>query len=132
MKSKVIQDKGHQAFRILQFVFVVAPIIAGLDKFFYILADWSAFLSPFVMQIIQGHSRGFMMIVGAIEILVGIGMIFKPKVFAYTVSVWLLIIIINHLIAGRFLDIALRDFGLMLSAFALGKLSEKYENHQVE
>lgn len=32
--SKFFEDKGYQAFRLLQLAFVVAPIVAGLDKFF--------------------------------------------------------------------------------------------------
>lgn len=120
------KDPCFQAYRILQFVFVVAPILAGLDKFFYLLADWSNYISPFAMQMIGGHDRGFMMIVGVIEIVAGIGVIFRPKLFSYIVSVWLLCIVLNLLMTGHYFDIALRDFGLMLAAFSLGRLSEKY------
>lgn len=124
--SKFSGDSNYQAFRILQFVFVVAPILAGLDKFFYLLTNWSLYISPFVMRIINGHHRGFMALAGIIEIIVGILVAYKPKIFSYIVALWLLLIIINLLIIGRYFDIALRDFGLMLSAFALGKLSKKY------
>jgi hypothetical protein len=33
-------DVAHQAFRILQVAFVLAPIIAGVDKFFGFLVNW--------------------------------------------------------------------------------------------
>lgn len=124
--SAVPHDKAHSAYRILQVAFVIAPIIAGLDKFFYFLTDWSQYLAPFAMNILDGHDRLFMMIVGVVEIIAGIGTIFKPKVFAYIVAIWIALIILNLLIAGEFLDIALRDIGLFLSAIALGKLSQKY------
>jgi len=121
------RDKGYLAFRILQMTFIVAPIVAGLDKFFHYLADWSVYLAPEVAEMTQLHGSTFMYIVGIVEIIVGIGVIFKPKIFAYVISLWLLGIIINLVIAGHYYDIALRDLGLMLAAFSLGLLSQKYE-----
>jgi hypothetical protein len=37
-----IPDRARQAFRILHVGFVVAPVLAGLDKFFDVLVDWTA------------------------------------------------------------------------------------------
>ncbi len=125
--SKHYRDRGHQAFRILQVVFVLLPILAGLDKFFYYLAEWSDYLSPMAWQIIDGQDDAFFMIIGAIEIIVGIGVLFKPRIFAYVVSAWLLVIVLNLLMQGDYWDIALRDIGLMFAAFALGKLAQKYD-----
>ena len=124
--SKFSEDRGYQAFRILQIVFIIAPILAGLDKFFYLLTDWSNYISPLVLKIINNHDRGFMMIAGVIEMIAGIGIIFKPKIFAYIISLWLLGIIVNLFLTGHYFDIVLRDVGLLLSAIALGRLSEKY------
>lgn len=124
--SKFAGDKAYSAFRVIQIAFVIVPIIAGLDKFFYFFADWSHYLSPTAMSILQGHDRGFMMLVGVIEIIAGLGVIFYPKVFAYIVSLWLLLIVINLLMLGHYYDIAVRDIGLLLSAFGLGKLAQKY------
>lgn len=121
-----LTDKGYQAYRILQIAFIIAPIVAGLDKFFYFLTNWSQYLSPLARRMLQGNEYTIMVIVGIIEIIVGLGMIFKPKIFAYIVAAWLLLIIINLLDTGRFFDIALRDAGLLLAALALGRLSHKY------
>lgn len=121
-----LSDKGYQAYRLLQIVFIVAPIVAGLDKFFYFLTNWSQYLSPLARKMLQGNDYTIMVIVGIIEVVAGLGMIFKPKIFAYIVAAWLLLIIINLLDAGRFYDIALRDLGLLLAALALGRLSHKY------
>lgn len=123
---KFPKDEGCQAFRILQITFVIAPIVAGLDKFFYLLTDWSKYLAPFVSHIIHHHDRGFMMVAGVVEIIAGIGVIWKPKIFAYVVSAWLLGIIGNLLLSGQYFDIALRDLGLSLAALSLGRLSQKY------
>ena len=42
----------------------------------------------------------------------------------YIASLWLLLIAINLVTTGHWFDIALRDIGLCLSAFALAKLTE--------
>lgn len=126
--SEQCTDRGYRAFRILQFAFAVIPIVAGLDKFFYFLTNWSQYLSPHALEYLNGHDRTFMLVVGVIEIIAGLGVIFKPKIFAYIVALWLLLIIINLLLTGHYYDIAARDFGLLLGALALGCLSCKYED----
>lgn len=118
-------EPSHQAYQILRFAFAIAPILAGLDKFFYILTTWSQYLSaPFN---VFGNPETTMMVVGIIEIIVGILVWFKPKVFGYVVAVWLLAIIINLLILGGYFDIALRDFVLLLGALALARISIIYD-----
>lgn len=124
--SKFSEDTGYQAFIILRITFFIAPVLAGLDKFFYVLTNWSQYLSPLALRLVGNHDHGFMMLVGAIEIIAGIGVLFKPKVFSYIVSLWLLGIIVNLLLTGQYFDIALRDLGLLLAAFSLGRLSHKY------
>ncbi len=120
------QDYAYQAFRILKFAFVIAPLIAGIDKFFNVLTTWSMYLSPIAMRIIGFHNYPFMMIIGIVEIIAGLGVMLKPKIFAPIVSLWLLLIVVNLLCKGTYYDIAVRDFGLFLAALALTKLSKKY------
>jgi len=108
---------------ILRFGFTVAPILAGLDKFFDLLVDWDKYLSPMANNVLGGHGHQFMMVVGVIEIIAGIGVALKPRVFAYIVSIWLLLIIGNLLSIPGYYDVALRDLGLALGALALGRLS---------
>jgi hypothetical protein len=117
-------DEGsRQAYHILKFGFTVAPIIAGLDKFFGVLANWDQYLAPVVYQTLGISARSFMMGVGVIEIVAGIGVAIRPRIFSYVVSGWLCGIIINLLLTGSYYDIALRDLGLALGALALGRLS---------
>jgi len=118
---------AYQAFQILRVAFVVAPIIAGLDKFAHVLVNWDQYLSPFVNNILGGHGHQFMMVVGVIEIIAGIGVAVMPRVFAYIVALWLLGIIINLLLIPGYFDIALRDLGLLLGALALGRLSAEFD-----
>ena len=117
---------AHQAFRILQFGFTVAPILAGLDKFFHLLVNWDQYLPGVVANISPIPSHTLMFIVGVIEIVAGIGVALKPRIFAYVVAAWLAIIIINLLLIPGYFDVALRDLGLCLGALALGRLSQQF------
>jgi hypothetical protein len=118
------KEPSYQAYQILRFAFTVAPILAGLDKFFNFLTNWEQYLSPLFN--VFGNSHTTMMVVGVIEIIAGIGVWLKPKFFAYIIVLWLLGIIINLLLLHNFYDIALRDLGLLLGALALARLSHKY------
>ena len=118
---------AYQAYQILHVAFVVAPIVAGLDKFFNLLVNWAQYLPPFVNTMVGGRSHELMLAVGVIEIIAGLGVLFKPKFFAYVVSAWLLMIVVNLLMIPGYYDVALRDFGLALGALALARLSQKFD-----
>jgi hypothetical protein len=104
--------------------FIVAPTIAGLDKFFHLLVNWDQYLAPQIARLLPMGTHGFMLVVGVIEMAAGLLVALKPRIGAYVVAAWLGGIVINLLIHGSYFDIALRDFGLMLGALALGRLSE--------
>jgi uncharacterized membrane protein YphA (DoxX/SURF4 family) len=123
-----LKTVSYQAFRILQIGFVVAPIVAGLDKFFHLLVDWDRYLPGVVNNVLGGHGHQFMMVVGVVEIVAGIGVALKPRIFAYVVAAWLVLIIGNLLMIPGYFDVALRDVGLMLGALALGRLSQAFGN----
>ena len=118
---------AYQAYQILRTGFTVAPIVAGLDKFFHLLVNWDQYLPAFVNNLTGGHGHELMLAVGVIEIVAGLGVAFKPRFFAYVVSAWLLLIVANLLMIPGFFDVALRDFGLSLGALALARLSQEYD-----
>lgn len=91
------------------------------------MTDWDKYLAPRVNNMLGGYGHQFMMAVGVIEIVAGTGVFIKPKIFAYVVSAWLLAIIVNLLLVGGYLDVALRDLGLALGALALARLASKYD-----
>lgn len=119
---------AYQAYRILQVAFVVAPILAGLDKFFHLLVNWDMYLAPAIAGLSPIGGHGLMLVVGVIEIAAGILVAIKPRIFSYVVAAWLLLIIINLLILPGYFDVALRDFGLLLGALALARLSQEFSS----
>jgi len=122
-----VSSPARQAYQILRFAFTVAPIVAGLDKFFNLLVSWEKYLPPFVNRMSGGRGHELMMAVGVIEIIAGIGVALKPRIFAYVVSAWLLLIIGNLLMIPGYFDVALRDLGLALGALALARLSAEFD-----
>jgi hypothetical protein len=102
----------------------VAPILFGLDKFFKLMTDWTQFLPEFVTDVVSGTA--VMAIVGVVEIAAGIGVWLRSRMFAWVVAGWLAVINITLALAGDFWDIALRDFGLLLGAVALGQLARDH------
>ena len=122
-----VSAAGYEAYRILHLAFIVAPIVAGLDKFFNLLVNWEQYLPSFANRMLGGHGHEFMLVVGVIEIVAGLGVAFMPRIFAYVVSLWLLLIVVNLLMIPGYYDVALRDFGLALAALALARLSQGVE-----
>jgi hypothetical protein len=122
-----LRDPRAQAFALLRVGFTVAPIIFGLDKFFNVLVDWPIYLAPWVDGLAPGSAVDFMHVVGFVEIVAGLAVALKPRFGAYLVAAWLGGIIVNLLIAGGFYDVALRDFGLLIGALALGRLATVYD-----
>jgi hypothetical protein len=113
-----------QAYRILHLGFTVAPILAGLDKFTNLLVDWERYVAPAFAALLPFSPATFMLVVGVVEVIAGIGVFLRPRVFAYVVAAWLAGIILNLVVGGQYLDVALRDLGLALGALALGRLSQ--------
>ena len=120
-----LADPTQQAFWILRSAFVVAPILFGLDKFFNVMVEWPRYLAPWLDRLVPGNAQEFMYVVGAIEIVAGLVVLFAPEFGGYLVAAWLGGIIVNLLTADpmRFYDVALRDFGLLLAALALARLA---------
>lgn len=123
-----IKNPTYQAFQILRIGFTVAPIFAGLDKFLHLLVDWDKYLPPLANNLVGGYGHQLMMVVGVIEIVAGIGVFLKPRLFAYVVAAWLVLIIVNLLMIPGYFDVALRDLGLALSALALARLSATFDS----
>lgn len=110
---------------ILKYTFGLVPIVAGLDKFTNILTDWSQYLSEGLVRMIPFDPSTFMMIVGVIEIIAGIIVLTKTKIGAYIVSAWLAAIALTLIFSWTYVDVAVRDLVMAISAFCLAKLSDQ-------
>lgn len=116
-------DGARRAFLLLRTAFTVAPIAFGLDKFVGLLADWEVYLAPWVNDLVPGTAHQAMLAVGVVEILAGLLVAVRPAIGGYVVAAWLLGIIVNLVSMGAYLDVALRDVGLLAGALALALLA---------
>lgn len=114
-------EKAEQAYNLLRVGLALITIIAGVDKFFNSLTDWSQYIAP---QMIIYNITMTLFLTGVGEIIIGLGVWFKPSVFSYFLIAMLLSIIANLLLIGHFFDIMLVDCGLICAALALSRLSK--------
>ena len=106
----------------------VGPFLAGLDKFFNILADWGMYLSPLAEKALPVSPGVFMRAVGVVEMAVGLLILSgRSRIGGYVAAVWLLAIAVNLLTTGMFYDLAVRDVEIAIGAYTLARLSETRE-----
>ena len=102
--------------------------LAGLDKFFNLLADWPSYLSPLALSVVPVSAATFMHVAGIVEIAAGLALLAGfTRLFGYIVSAWLVGISLNLLTTGHYFDVAVRDLNMAVAAFALSKLTEARE-----
>ena len=103
----------------------LGPLLAGLDKYFNLLTDWTMYISPLALKMLPFSGKTFMHLVGIVEIAVGLAILTRwTRLGAYIASVWLVGIAINLLTTGMFFDIAVRDLEVALGAYVLARLTE--------
>jgi hypothetical protein len=109
--------------------FGVVPFLAGLDKFFNLLADWPRYLSPAAQAILPVSGPTFMHIAGVVEMAVGVAILTRWTVIgSYVAAAWLVAIAVNLVASGNFLDVAVRDLVMAIAAYALARLTEASES----
>ena len=118
-----VRGSERQAYALLRTLYVVAPVLFGLDKFFNVLAYWPDYLAPLATQVVPVSAQAFMYAVGVVEIAAGLLVAWKPRWGSLVVAAWLAGIIVNLLVLGSAYDVALRDFGLLVGALALNRLA---------
>ena len=118
-----VAGSSRQAFLLLRTVFTVAPIVFGLDKFANVLTDWPHYLAPWINDLVPGTAQQAMYAVGVVEVLAGVAVALLPRYGGLLVAAWLAGIIVNLLSIPDYYDVALRDFGLLVSALALSLLA---------
>ncbi len=109
---KGFDSRLDQAWWALRIGLGVGPFLAGLDKYFNLLTNWPAYVSP-------------LDIVGVIEMIVGLAILTKwTRLGAYVASAWLLAIAINLVSMGMLFDVAVRDVEMALAAFVLARMTK--------
>lgn len=122
----------NSAWWALRIALGVGPIVAGVDKYFNKLTDWTMYLSPLATKMLPVKDTTFMHIVGVIEVIAGIIVLTRwTKIGSYIVGLWLLAIAANLLTTGMFYDLAVRDVEIAVAAFALSQLSAVREKSSV-
>ena len=120
---------AYQAYQILHVAFVIAPLLAGADKFFHVMVNWDQYLSPLAVRVLPASvsAHTFMRAVGVVEIVAALIVAVAPAIGGWVVGLWLCGIVLNLLSIPGYFDIALRDFGLALGAFALARLAVEFD-----
>ena len=123
----MLEQRMNTPFLALRWTYGLVPLLAGLDKFFNLLTDWTAYLSPAVQRMLPIAPTTFMYFVGIVEMAVGIMVLTHwTRLGAYLAAVWLTAIAVNLVVAGV-LDVAVRDLALAVGAYTLARFVEVRE-----
>jgi hypothetical protein len=123
----MLEERLKTSFLALRWTYGLVPVLAGLDKFFNLLADWSGYLSPGIASLLPVAPTTFMYFVGIVEIAVGVMVLTRwTKYGAYLAAGWLTAIAGNLVLAGS-LDVAIRDLAMAVGAYTLARLAALQE-----
>jgi len=124
MDSITLQQSIKHPFNLLKFTFVIVPIVAGLDKFTNLVTDWTQYINPAFLEMLPFSGSTFMMIVGIIEIIAGLIVLIKTELGGYIVAAWLTLIALTLLVGFNFVDVAVRDLVMAISAFCMARFAK--------
>jgi uncharacterized membrane protein YphA (DoxX/SURF4 family) len=111
------------AYWALRIGFGATAFLAGLDKYFNLLAKWESYASPLITGFISAET--LMRIVGVIEMAAGIIVLAGlTRIGGYIIAAWLTLIAFSLIISGRYFDVAVRDLVMAAGAFTLARISE--------
>ena len=102
----------------------LGALLAGLDKFFDIVTDWGAYLSPWAERLSPVGPESSMRVMGAIEIALGLLILAGfARVGGDLLAAWLLVFALSVVTTGRFFDVAVGGIAAALAAFTLARLT---------
>ncbi len=121
-----VHDRGlGAAWWALRTALGLGVFLAGLDKFFNLLTDWTMYLSSAASGVLPVAAPVFMRAAGVIEMAVGLAILTRwTRAGAYVAMAWLAGIIANLVATGMFFDLAVRDLEIAVAMFALARLTE--------
>ncbi len=115
-----------RVYQMLRIMFVLIPLVAGSDKFFYSITDWDRYI-PSLLTSIHIPAHPVMIAAGIFEIGIAILVAVKPRVGAIAILVMLGGIILDLLAIPRQLHIILLDLCLCVFSLCLFLLASKQE-----
>lgn len=124
MESNNLQRTLKQTFNLLKYTFVIVPIVAGVDKFTNLLTHWEQYVNLSIVGLLPFSASVFMMIVGIIEIAAGIIVLKKSEIGGYIVAGWLTVVAMTLLIGFDYIDVAVRDLVMAISALSMARISK--------
>jgi len=72
----------------------LAPLLAGLDKYFNRLTNWEMYLNPLIPRLLHVSAPTFMHLVGVVEIAAGLLVFTRfTRYAAYVVMAWLFVLL---------------------------------------
>lgn len=123
-----MNDRLNTSWWALRIGLGAAPFLAGLDKYFNLLAKWELYLNPLALRVIPVSPATFMRAIGLVEMAVGLAILTRwTRLGAYAAGIWLVSIALNLLTMGAYHDVAVRDLLLALAAYTLAQLTEVRE-----
>ena len=113
------EEKLNAIYWPLRLTYGLVPLLAGLDKYFDLLADWESYLSPTAASLLPVAPSTFLHVVGVVEIGVGLAVLAgATRLGALAASGWLCVISLD-LVLGGFFDVAVRDLAMAVGAYTL-------------
>ena len=120
-----LDGRLNSAWWVLRIGLGAAAFLAGLDKFFNLLADWAGYLSPIATGVLPVSATVLMRVFGVVEMAVGLAILTRwTRLGSYVAALWLLAIAVNLVTTGRFFDIAVRDTEMAIAAYVQARLTE--------
>lgn len=114
-----MKSKSADIYWPLRVAYGLVPLLAGLDKYTNILANWERYVSPVAASMLPMSVESFLRIVGLVEIAVGLVVLLGwTRLGSLVAMAWLVVISLNLLLAGYF-DIAVRDLVMAVGAYTL-------------
>ncbi len=120
----MVENRLHSGWYILYLTLGIGFVLMGIDKFTNILTNWPGYLSPALTSGLQTSPQTILIIVGIIEILLGVLILINrtTRIGAYLLAAWLFLSTIN-LVLAEYYDLALASVMMGFAAIALGVLT---------
>jgi hypothetical protein len=112
-----------QAYQIMYYAFIALFAVAGLDKFFHVLAIWETYVAPGTASLLHMTPAGVTIFAGVVEIAAAVAVALKPRIGSWVVTVWLWLVVLNLLSMEGKYDLAFIDLVLSVTGLAFTRLS---------